>query len=205
MIRDALREIIEPEPDLVVSDLAGSATEALAALERTRPDIVILDLCLLDADGTHLIREILDRSRRTRVLVLSMYEEATYAERCLRAGARGYVNKRTAGLDVRHAIRVVAEGGLYLSEAMRRKLAPASPAGRSGGLEEFGPDALSDRELEVFQLLGRGNGPSQIAEAMGISVRTVEGYESRIKKKLELIDAGAVHTFAVAWFRGASR
>ncbi len=202
MVREGLCGLLQRASDLSVCGVAASAAEALAATAELDPDLIVLDLSLGDADGTSLIREIVRRFPRPRILVLSMYEEAAYAERCLRAGARGYLNKRAAADDVRRAIRVVADGGQFLSEAARARQACDSLPGRRAGSSELGPEALSDRELEVFQLLGLGHRPSRIAKTLNVSVKTVEGYEARIKSKLDLASADELYRFAVGWYRG---
>jgi DNA-binding NarL/FixJ family response regulator len=205
LVREGLRDLIQRSPDLAVCGVAGSGTEALGAVARLDPDLVVLDLSLGDSDGTQLIREIAARSQRVRVLVLSTYEESVYAERCLRAGARGYLNKRAAVQDIRRAIRIVAEGGVFLSDAALARRAGAPAPVRDSLHAEAGPEVLSDRELEVFQLLGRGHGPTQIADSMGLSIKTIEGYMARIKAKLDLETADGLHQFAVSWYRGAGR
>lgn len=204
LVRDALRTLIEGEPDLAVCGTAGTAVECRDAIARLAPDLIILDLSLADCDGTRLIHEIAAGPRPVRILVLSSYEESTYAERCLHAGASGYVNKRAAADDIRRAIRAVAQGRVFLSDPFAARRATMSPA-RAREHDEDGPRRLSDRELELFQLLGHGLGPSEIANAMGLSVKTVEGYEARIQNKLDLESATALSRFAVDWYRGANR
>lgn len=205
MVRVGLRELIERESDLAVCGVAASAAEALGAVAELDPDLVLLDLSLGDSDGTQVIREIRARSERARVLVLSTYEESTYARRSLRAGAHGYLNKRAAADEVRHAIRVVAGGEVFVSEEGHLKdtgseLDPRGTAPPNKGLE-----VLSDRELEVFQFLGRGYGPSRIAELMNLSVKTVESYEARMRQKLGLADTRGLSAFAVEYYRGPGR
>jgi DNA-binding NarL/FixJ family response regulator len=148
LVRDGLRALIDQEPDLVVCGTASSGAEALQALEASGPDLIILDLSLGDVDGTRLIRLLLERSPKVHILVLSVYEEEVYAERCLRAGARGYLNKRAAGEEVRSAIRVVAGGGLYRSDEAQARCAVVPARSRRDESLEDGPEALSDRELE---------------------------------------------------------
>lgn len=203
LVRDALRDLIERETDLTVCGLAATAAETLDALGRLDPDVIVLDLSLEDSDGAQLIRDIQARSSKVRVLVLSAYEESTHAERCLRAGARGFVNKRAAGDDIRRAIRVVADGGLFVGRAADPQRITRAPGHERE--TEAGPEALSDRELEVFQHLGRGMGPSHIAAVMGVSIKTIEGYSARIKVKLGLAGAEELRRFAVDWYRGTGR
>jgi DNA-binding NarL/FixJ family response regulator len=205
LVLDGLRTLIERDSDLAVCGVATSGAEALAVLDGLGPDLVILDLSLRDTDGTRLIRRILERSPKVPVLVLSVYEEEIYAERCLRAGARGYLNKRTAGEEVRRAIRALADGELYLADSTQA-LRPAAPASHSRrGSTESGPETLSDRELELFQLLGRGLKPSQIAQAMDLSVKTVEGYAARIEDKLGLAGIDDLRRIAADWCRRRDR
>jgi DNA-binding NarL/FixJ family response regulator len=204
LVREALRTMIDDEPDLSVCGMAATAAECRLALARLAPDLIVLDLSLRDCDGTRLLREITTGPHACRVLVLSAYEESAYAERCLHAGASGYVNKQAAADDVRQAIRNVAQGQVQRSEC-----AALGQVARSGSRsrvpDDRGPGSLSDRELELFQLLGRGFGPSEIARELGLSIKTVEGYESRIRIKLRLENSTALSRFAVGWYRGVTR
>jgi DNA-binding NarL/FixJ family response regulator len=194
LVRDWLRTLIEREPGLSVCGCAATAAETREAIRGLEPDLIVLDLSLSDCDGTRLIHEIAAGPRPIRVLVLSSYDEAVYAKRCL-----------SAADDIRRAIRAVAGGRVFVSDTTVAHHAPM-PAARMGrASDDFGPGDLSDRELELFQLLGRGFGPSKAAGAMGLSIKTVEGYEARIRVKLGLESAGELGRFAVSWYRAADR
>lgn len=188
LLRDGLGKVVNQQPDLVVCGEAGDARAAMAALPKCRPDVVIVDLTMEVGNGLDLIKDIHARNPRLPLLVLSMHHENLYAERAIRAGARGYVMKREPVGTVIAALRKVLAGRLALSENMvgrmlatpdRGKKAPAgSPA-----------DLLSDRELEVFRLLGHGWGTRQIADKLHVATSTVETHRAGIKQKLGLARA----------------
>jgi DNA-binding NarL/FixJ family response regulator len=195
----------DKEPDLAVCGTASSGAETLEALDRLSPDLIILDLSLSDVDGTRLIGLVLEKSPGVRVLALSVYEEEICAERCLRAGARGYLNKRAAGEQVRDAIRTVSGGELFLSDGARVRWEAAQAPRRRNGSQDSGPEAFSDRELKLFQLLGRGFKPSQIALAMDLSIKTVESYRARMQLKLRSAGIDDLQRFAADWCRRHDR
>jgi DNA-binding NarL/FixJ family response regulator len=193
IVRDGLAQLINDEPDLVVCGIGSDVNGSLEAIARTSPSVVLIDLLLGDDDGLDLVRALKTSFPHVRTLVLSMYAESLYAERALRAGARGYVTKLAPTESVLVAIRRVLAGEIYVSEATATRLVAKLVGGEGGGApargEPLTPDILSrlsDREFEVFRLIGRGNGPSEIARQLGVSVKTVETHREHIKRKLGL-------------------
>jgi DNA-binding NarL/FixJ family response regulator len=203
--RQGIRSLLAREPDLRECGEAHDAEGALKAIRDLRPDLVLLDLWLGDHDGLDLLREIRRRHADVPVIVFSLHDEASYAERALRAGARGYVTKREAADHVVAAIREVLQGGLYvdddvcqqvLEQAVRPGRGPRPETGRSGAA---GVATLSDRELEVFHLIGQGRDTRQIAERLHLSPRTVEMHRARIRRKMALHTATELVQQAVRW------
>ena len=200
MFREGLRQLIQCEPDFVVCGDAANAAEALPAIAKLRPDLVIVDISLSGASGIDLIKSIRDQDEELVVLVVSMHEESLYAERALRAGAMGYVMKQEPGKTVKAAIRKVLSGNMHLSDSMSATLlarfmrgqpaAPASPIA-----------ALSDRELEVFRMLGQGKGVRQIAEELQLSIPTVNSFRNRIKDKMGFKNSTELLLHAAEWVR----
>jgi DNA-binding NarL/FixJ family response regulator len=169
-------------------------------MRATQPDLMIVDLTLKDSHGLELIKDVQASSPRTRVLVISMHDEALFAERCLNAGARGYLTKQEATRHVLQAVRRLLAGEVYLSEALAQKVLgqlPGGPVPPQAGT----PASLSDRELEVLELLGQGLNTRQIAARLHLDGKTVETYRSRIKVKLELGDASELLQYAIQWIR----
>ena len=202
IVRERLAEVIRAEPDLVVCGEADSRSQAVAVIEDTAPDLLIVDLTLKDSSGLELIKDVQARAPRTMVLVVSMHDEALFAERCLRAGARGYLTKQEASRKVLTAIRKVLAGEVYLSEAIAQKVL-GQVAGRPTPGEVRPLATLSDRELEVLGLLGHGLSTRQIAERLHLDSKTVETYRMRIKLKLGLDDANALLQYAIQWVRSS--
>jgi len=185
VLRRGLAALIEAEPDLTVCGQADDCKAALEALRKTRPDLAIVDLSLGEGDGLDLIKQIKQRSPEIPVLVLSMHDESVYAERSLRAGARGYVTKQQLDNTVLVAIRRLLDGEMYMSEQLTTRLAAKFVGGRT--LEsDRSVDALSDRELQVFRLIGQGRSTRQIAAALALSIKTIESHREHIKDKLSL-------------------
>lgn len=198
MVRERLAHLIDQQPDLQVCGEASEAAEALAAIEREKPDIAIVDLSLRNSNGLNLIKDLKVRESKVPVLVLSMHDESHYAERALRAGASGYVSKQESTGNILSAIRRVLDGGIHVSP----DLAGALVKRMVGGLQQHdvSPVArLADRELEIFQLIGRGQGTRKIAESLNLSVKTVESYRARIKEKLQLEDGIQLLQRAMQW------
>ncbi|HVM60903.1 MAG TPA: response regulator transcription factor [Verrucomicrobiae bacterium] len=198
MVRDWLAQLVNRQADLAVCGEAADAAQTLQALETLHPDMAIVDLAMEGAHGTDLIKDITTRYEGLPVLVVSMHDEALYAERAIRAGARGYVTKREGAEKIRQAIFRVLKGEVCVSETVEARILKKASAG--GPVPVGLPvDSLSDRELVVFELLGNGYGPSQIADELHLSVKTVEGYTARIKEKLLLKDARQLVQQAIQW------
>ena len=198
IVRQGLAELIQQEPDLSVCGQASNAPEALEVIAASRPDIAIVDLSLQDTSGIELLKDIKIGHPSLPVLVLSMHDETFYAERTLRAGARGYVMKEKATEKLMIAIRTVLAGRIYLSERMSARLLSQFVDGPpEGGGSPI--DRLSDRELQVFELIGRGLGTRQIAQSLHLSVKTIESHRENIKGKLQLTSATELLQHAIHW------
>ena len=198
LVREGLADLVNKEKDLVVCGQAEDAYQAMEAIRELKPDMAIVDISLKETSGLELIKDIKVRHPSLPVLTLSMHEESVYAERALRAGAKGYIMKREATKKVVTAIRKVLRGQLYLSEKMTTRLVRKFVDGKpEAGTSPI--DRLTDRELEVFSLLGRGNGTRQISEQLHLSVKTIETYRSRIKEKLNLTSASELLQHAFQW------
>jgi DNA-binding NarL/FixJ family response regulator len=198
LVREWLTNLVNQQSDLVVCGESESAPEAFAAIGASRPDIAIVDISLKNSSGIELIKSLKESHPAVAVLVLSMHEESHYAGRALRAGARGYVMKRETTRKVIEAIHRILEGKLYVSEALAGNLAAhfiedKKGAGRSP-IEQ-----LSDRELEVFDMLGCGLGTRQIALTLSISLKTVQAYCARMKEKLSLDSGTELLREAIRW------
>jgi len=198
LVREWLVSLVALEPDLEICGQAEDAAAALAAVPLARPDVVVVDLSLPRSSGLDLIKDLNARFPALRVLVLSMIDEVSVAERALRAGAHGYVVKREPGAQIVAALRMVLEGKFYASAALAAQLAGRifSEGAHRGGRPE---EVLSDREMEVFRMRGQGRKTRQIAEFLKVSVKTVGTYDERIKTKLGLVDANAVLREATLW------
>ena len=197
-VREALAVRIGRQPDLEVCGEAADVGEALRLLADTRPDVAVVDITLKSGDGIELIKRIKDRDAHVRILVWSMHGESLYAERALRAGALGYVNKDQATGTIVEAIRRVRDGKVWLSEAMADRVLHRAVGGNRGAAGSP-VDALADRELEVFCLIGRGVKTAEIAERLHLSVKTVETYRDRIRQKLDLSDGTKLAHYATQW------
>jgi DNA-binding NarL/FixJ family response regulator len=198
IVRDGLAQLVNDQNDLVTCGAADDADTALRQFEQASPDVAVVDLLLGDADGLELVRTLKQRFPHVPTLVLSMHKESLYAERALRAGARGYVAKLAPTESVLVAIRRVLDGGIYVSDETASRL-----VSKLVGAEGYEPDAaadvsrLSDREFEVFRMIGRGLGPSEIARQLGVSVKTVETHREHIKRKLRLANGRELARAAV--------
>ncbi len=197
MIREGLRSLIGPEADLEVCGESATGRGAWRQIPEEQPDLAIVDLTLEDMEGLELIKDLRARCPKVRILTLSMRDESIYAERVLRAGASGYLMKEASGQETLAAIRKVLDGEVVLSpemssRALRRLLGKREV---DASLE----DQLSDRELQVFQLLGQGFGPNQIAEKLHLGLSTVETYRANLRHKLDLPDASALRRRAIQW------
>lgn len=197
IVRQGISQLIDQEPDFSACSQAGSAQEALDRIESDPFDVLLVDISLDGISGLELIKSLKLREYKTPILVLSMHDESLYAERALRAGAKGYVMKQEATEKVLTAIRMVLQGEIYLSEHLQEKVLRHVLSGDAGGLSPI--DLLSDRELEVFRLIGHGNASSDIARKLSRSVKTVETHRSHLKDKLGLRNAAELTHFAVQW------
>ena len=198
-VREALSLRIGRQPDLEVCGEAADLSEALRLLAETKPDVAVIDITLKTANGIDLIKRIKDRNDHVRILVWSMHSESLYAERALRAGALGYVNKDQATDTIVEGIRQVLAGKVWLSEAMTERMLQRTVGGNRDDVARSPLDALADRELEVFRLIGQGVKTAAIAERLHLSVKTVETYRDRIRQKLDLADGTKLAHFATQW------
>jgi DNA-binding NarL/FixJ family response regulator len=197
MVREWLANLINEEPDFEVCGSAGNAREALGLIETLLPRIVVVDISLDGGSGLELIKDVKAVHPKVDMIVLSMHDEMLYAERAMRAGADGYVMKRDATEKVLAAIRAVIQGGLYFSNAVNAML--AQKLVRGAGDQSAAIAALSDRELEVFQLMGRGYSTRQISEQMNVGFKTVHVYCARIREKLNLANINELAFHAIRW------
>jgi DNA-binding NarL/FixJ family response regulator len=197
IVRHGFAQLFAVEPDLELCGQAADPRSALAALAAAAPDVVIVDVSLGDASGIDLIDDLKQLVPHAHVLVVSMHDEQLYAERSLRAGAAGYVMKHEAAGAIVRAIRTVAAGGLFVSEAVSARLLRRVATGARDESSPLG--ALSNRELHVLELIGRGLGTREIADLLHISVKTVESYRARLKEKMNLRSGTELTRFAVRW------
>ena len=196
--RRGLTQLINHERDLIVCGEADSATHALEEIPLLRPDLILLDLSLPRKSGLTLLKEIRALCEGVAVLVLSMHDETIYAERVLRAGGRGYIMKNQGGEKLLQAIRQVLEGKIYVSENMSVNLVDAF-AGRPQRCGEANLGRLTDREFEVFQLVGEGLAAREIGQRMHLSPKTVDTHRLHIKDKLRLPSLPDLRRYAVRW------
>ncbi|HQJ49887.1 MAG TPA: response regulator transcription factor [Verrucomicrobiota bacterium] len=200
LVRERMAEIINQEPDLMVCGEAQDRAGALAAMAAHRPELAIIDLALKDSDGLELIKDIRLHWPNVLMLVVSMYEESLYAERVIRAGARGYVTKQEATRDILSAIRRVLSGRVYLNENVSARIIDRL-ADRSVPGAATPAEMLADRELQVFELLGRGLAVKEIARRLRIATKTVDTYRRRIREKLNLQTSNQLLQHAISWTR----
>jgi len=198
LLREGLTRFINLQPDMHVCGEATTTHQALKSLSILKPDVVILDLTLGGSNGLDLIKDMKLQSLKSLVLVLSMHDESLYAERALRAGAKGYIMKEEASKEVLKAIHRILAGEIYLSEKMAAKMLHKVAEGKSD-MKSVPEGALSDRELQVFQSIGQGRGTREIAEELHISPKTVESYRAHIKVKMNLKNAHELTQHAVHW------
>lgn len=197
LVRRSLMDMIHDEADLCLCGEAGTMEAALEVAAAENPDVVVMDISLGARSGLDLIRDLKKQSPRAAVLVLSMHDEATLAQRALRSGAMGYVMKSEEPERVLEGIRAVAAGRIFVSEAQNNRMLASVV---HGGENAFLPSAcLSDRELEVFELYGRGCRTGEVARQLKVSAKTVETYRKRIKNKLNLRHSGDLLRRAMSW------
>lgn len=200
IVRQGLAQLLNQEAGLEVCGEAEDAEETMGAVERLKPDVIIMDLSLKKSNGLQLIKDIKMRYRHLPILVLSMHDESLYAERSLRAGARGYVMKQEATETLVAAIRRILQGEIYVSDQVATTMLQHL-VGDRGSTGQSPIERLSDRELEVLGLIGKGYGTREIAQLLHLSVKTVESHRSHIKEKLKLQNAAALTRYAIHWFQ----
>lgn len=202
VMRMGLSCLINAADGLQVNGEAGSAGEALAKLDEIpTPDLILVDISLPDQNGLELLRELKLVAPESKALVISSHDEEVYAERVLRAGGRGYVMKDRAPEQLVEAVREVLGGGIFLSRSMTAKMMEVFAGGESTGSSI---SALTDRELEVYQLIGEGQASREIAAKLGVSIRTVDAHRTHIKDKLSLRDAAELTYQAIRWVESQS-
>jgi DNA-binding NarL/FixJ family response regulator len=198
LVREGLTNLINGQSDLIVCGEAEDSAGAITGIAKTRPDVALVDISLKNESGLELVKNLESQFPLVALIVLSMHDEALYAERALRAGARGYVMKRESTKSVLASIRRVLEGGVYVSERVVSSMArrfSLSPKGVEGSPVE----RLSDRELEIFRLLGQGRTTAQIAEDLHLSLKTVQAYCARAKEKFGVSTLGELLRAAIRW------
>jgi DNA-binding NarL/FixJ family response regulator len=198
LVREGLANLIDAQHDLMVCGEAEDSAQAIARIVKARPHVALVDISLKNESGLELVKYLASQFPQVALIVLSMHDETLYADRALRAGARGYVMKREASKNVLASIRRVLEGGVYVSERvasrMALKLSSTGKAATSSPVER-----LSDRELEIFRLLGEGRTTSQIASDLNLSVKTVQAYCARAKEKFGVTSLVELLRAAIRW------
>lgn len=204
IMQKGLSTILEAEHGFEVIEKFDNAEEVLKVYEELSPDLAVVDISLPGMSGLELVKHLASRDPDLKILVVSRHDESLYAERVIRAGAKGYVMKLEAGEQLVSAIKKILKGGIYVSDEVSEKLL----MGMARGNKEMNTspiDQLSDRELEVFEFTGKGNTTREIAEKLHLSVKTVESYRARIKTKLNLNNATELMMHAVKWVEGENR
>ena len=199
MMRDGILQLISKEPDLTACGEAEDAADALAQIEKLKPDLALVDITLRSSNGLELIKDLHLRAPETAVLVVSMHDESLYAERVLRAGGRGYVMKQEGGKKLMEAIRHVLSGKTYVSEKVSAKILDIFSGRKTDSSSPV--EKLTDREFEVFQLIGQGRSTKEIADKLHVSAKTVEVHRVNIKQKLNVATAPELIHFAVRWMQ----
>jgi len=204
VVRDGLTTIINHEQDLNVCGQADDAPEALKAIDELKPDVVVVDISLKSSNGIELTKSINAQHTNLFVIVLSLHDESVYAERSLSAGAKAYLMKDAASESIIKAIRTVLSGEIYVSDKISKKF--LHTIGRNKAGETKTPiESLSDRELEIFRMIGDGLKASQIAKQLHLSTKTIETYRSRIKEKLNLPNAAELLQYSIKWAKSQDR
>jgi DNA-binding NarL/FixJ family response regulator len=199
IFRDGITQLINQEEDLEVCGGVGSAPQALSAVEQLQPDMLVVDISIQGTNGIELMKAIRAQRPTLPVLIASMHDENIYAERALRAGARGYIMKAAPSELVIQAIRRILEGDLYLSKNLREQFLHTFFVGRGANAGGSTVNQLSDREIEVFRAIGEGRGTREIATSLGLSIKTVETHRAHIKEKLKIRTAPELIRAAVEW------
>ena len=204
LVREWLTNLINQQSDLEVCGKAENTADALAGIARTRPALAVVDITLNAASGLELIKDLCIQHPSVASLVFSMHEEELYAERAMRAGARGYVRKRETSKNILAAIRCVLEGRIYVSQKLSNAMAVKFLQGDEAvGIAQSRVGQLSDRELEIFQLLGKGRSTAEIADELHLSLKTVQAYSVRAKERLGLKTAADLLREAILWIENA--
>lgn len=198
-VREGLKQLLSGQNDFVLAAEASNAAAAQAAVTQHSPDVAVVDLALGSDDGIELVRWIRENHPDIRVLVLSMQDEALYAERLLRLGVSGYVMKNVAGTDFLTALRKVARGQRHVSSAMGERLLTQVARGRAPAADEDPVSSLTDRELEVFRLIGAGISTREISERLDLSMKTVDAHRRHMREKLNLRTTSELIRYATQW------
>lgn len=202
LVRKGIRSLLEQEPDFTVAGEAGSRGEVLDILRKQLPHMILLDISLQGSDGIEVTKAIRSEFDHVPILIVSMHDESLYAERALRAGANGYIMKQEVAENVIKAIRQVLDGKIYVSDSMRQKVL-RDLTQPNADMKSTPMERLSDRELEVFRLIGEGRGTREIAESLHLSIKTIETYRAHIKEKLSIRSAAELARAAVNWVENA--
>ncbi|KAB2641578.1 MAG: response regulator transcription factor [Verrucomicrobia bacterium] len=199
LMTEGLRQLLDSQAGLSICGIASSAQQAIALVESTAPDLVITDLTLPGRNGLELIKDLSSTHPELPIIVLSMHDELLYAERVLRAGGRGFVTKNSPTERIIEAINCVLGGGVFASAAVTKHLLQAMLPGKSSAKPCFPLERLTDREIEVFELIGHAKGNHDISSQLGISPRTVDVHRAHIREKLGLEDGSALTRHAIRW------
>ena len=194
LVRRGLQQLINGEPDLEVFGEAAGTRETLAALSHTMPDLAIIDLSLHDGNGLELAKHLLARFPELLILISSMHDENLFAERALKAGAKGYINKSATGDELINAIKLVLSGKIYVSQQLLLNKISDDIHPEQSPVRQ-----LSNRELEIFEYIGSGMGTADIASKVNLSIKTIESHRANIKKKLGLASSGELVRSAMLW------
>ncbi|MCR4735364.1 MAG: response regulator transcription factor [Treponema sp.] len=194
-----LAQLIETQKDYKVIGMAKDRNEALSLLDKETPDLAIVDLNLGQEDGLELIKDILIIHPHTKILVISMHDERFYAERALKAGAKGYIMKAEAETQVINAIKTVTSGDIYLSEEEKKRIKEMSHGSSESGSKFDTITSLSDRQLQIFTLIGKGLGTVEIASKLNLSIKTIDTHKENIKAKLHCASSAELRQMAIEW------
>ncbi len=199
LLRQGIKQVIELEDDLRVSGETSSANEAIDLVNREMPDVVIVDITLAgNVSGIELVKSLNERFPEIKTLVLSMHDESLYAERAIRAGARGYIMKEVASKNIINAIRTILKNELYMSDAVSKRIIDKLVRG-SADTVGISVEHLSNREFEIFQLIGNGFSTKEMAKKLNLSIYTVESHKKNIKEKLKLKNSSDLVKYAIQW------
>jgi DNA-binding NarL/FixJ family response regulator len=198
LVREGLTNLINGQDDLIVCGEAKDSAQTINGMVKARPDVALIDISLENESGLELVKQLRSQFPQVALIVLSMHDEGLYAERALRAGARGYVIKRETSKSVLASIRQVLAGGVYVSEKIVKRMALRLASSREA-LAHSPVERLSDRELEIFRLLGQGRTPSQIAGDLNLSLKTVQAYCARAKEKFGVTSLTELVRAAIRW------